>query len=190
LRKQFKKKNLDIVNYVKLYDLLEITAKGLKNSSLDLKKKNEKISQQIEKIKKIIIEKIEINFFKNNKLKEVLGDFSNSLANKEKMKVTLKQKEELSIKLRALEAMRKEYLNNWQEVLNLKENLKNLNDESFYLTYYYNLKCEEYKVLREKLNTLQRNEIINRCTKRLNLNSLKKILMKWMKRLLIILLII
>jgi len=61
------------------------------------------------------------------------------------MKVTLKQKEELSIKLRALEAMRKEYLNNWQEVLNLKENLKNLNDESFYLTYYYNLKCEEYK---------------------------------------------
>jgi len=63
LRKQFKKKNLDIVNYVKLYDLLEITAKGLKNSSLDLKKKNEKISQQIEKIKKIIIEKIEINFF-------------------------------------------------------------------------------------------------------------------------------
>jgi len=89
------------------------------------------------------------------------------------MKVTLKQKEELSIKLRALEAMRKEYLNNWQEVLNLKENLKNLNDESFYLTYYYNLKCEEYKVLREKLNTLQRNEIINRCTKRLNLNSLK-----------------
>jgi len=28
------------------------------------------------------------------------------------MKVTLKQKEELSIKLRALEAMRKEYLNN------------------------------------------------------------------------------
>jgi len=29
------------------------------------------------------------------------------------------------------------------------------------------------KVLREKLNTLQRNEIINRCTKRLNLNSLK-----------------
>jgi len=43
----------------------------------------------------------------------------------------------------------------------------------FYLTYYYNLKCEEYKVLREKLNTLQRNEIINRCTKRLNLNSLK-----------------
>jgi len=52
LRKQFKKKNLDIVNYVKLYDLLEITAKGLKNSSLDLKKKMKKISQQIEKIKK------------------------------------------------------------------------------------------------------------------------------------------
>jgi len=63
LRKQFKKKNLDIVNYVKLYDLLEITAKGLKNSSLDLKKKNEKISQQIEKIKKIIIEKNWNKFF-------------------------------------------------------------------------------------------------------------------------------
>jgi len=50
LRKQFKKKNLDIVNYVKLYDLLEITAKGLKNSSLDLKKKKmKKLANRLKK---------------------------------------------------------------------------------------------------------------------------------------------